>query len=103
MSKRTHLTSWATPQRGLAIFSVAVFASGFSALSLADVDLATKFTNQGSIGNTRHNLTQRQVSGGGPAGVSMDSYRNDYEEVCVYCHTPHGANRTSLRRCGTAP
>ena len=25
----------------------------------------------------------------------MDSYRNDYLEVCVYCHTPHGANRTT--------
>jgi Doubled CXXCH motif (Paired_CXXCH_1) len=62
--------------------------------ALADTDLPTKFSNRGSIGNTRHNLTQRQVSGGGPAGVLMDPYRNDYEEVCVYCHTPHGANRT---------
>lgn len=61
-------------------------------LAWADVDLPTKFTNQGSIGNTRHNMTQRQASGGGPAGVIMDPYRNDYEEVCVYCHTPHGAN-----------
>jgi mono/diheme cytochrome c family protein len=58
----------------------------------ADVDLPTKFTNQGSIGNTRHNMTQRQASGGGPTGASMDQYRNDYQEVCVYCHTPHGAN-----------
>ena len=62
--------------------------------SWADTDLPTKFSNTGSIGNTRHNLTQRQVAGGGPAGVTMDSYRNDYQEVCVYCHTPHGANRT---------
>jgi hypothetical protein len=23
---------------------------------------------------------------------AMDPYRNDYAEVCVYCHTPHGAN-----------
>ena len=60
----------------------------------ADVDLPSKFSNSGSVGNTRHNLTQRQVSGGGPAGATMDSYRNDYTEVCVYCHTPHGANRT---------
>ena len=58
----------------------------------ADVDLPTKFTNIGGVGNTRHNLTQRQTSGGGPAGATMDSYRNDYLEVCVYCHTPHGAN-----------
>ncbi len=60
----------------------------------ADVDLPSKFSNIGSVGNTRHNLTQRQASGGGPAGVTMDAYRNDYLEVCVYCHTPHGANRT---------
>jgi len=60
----------------------------------ADTDLPTKFTNRGTVGNTRHNLSQRQVAGGGPAGATMDAYRNDYEEVCVYCHTPHGANRT---------
>jgi hypothetical protein len=61
----------------------------------ADTDLPTKFSNIGSIGNTRHNLTQRQASGGGPAGATMDSFRNDYLEVCVYCHTPHAANRTT--------
>jgi hypothetical protein len=60
----------------------------------ADGDLPTKFTNIGTIGNTRHNLTQRQVSGGGPTGSLMDPFRNDYLEVCVYCHTPHGANTT---------
>lgn len=55
-------------------------------------DLATKFSNQGSVANTRHNMTQRQASGGGPAGSLMDTYRNNFGEVCVYCHTPHGAN-----------
>lgn len=58
----------------------------------ADTDLPTKFSNRGSIANTRHNMTQRQAEGGGPTGASMDQYRNDYQEVCVYCHTPHGAN-----------
>lgn len=58
----------------------------------ADGDLPTKFINQSTIGNTRHNLTQRQTAGGGPAGFFMDFTRNDYGEVCVYCHTPHGAN-----------
>jgi hypothetical protein len=62
------------------------------AVSWADVDLTTKFTNRGSVANTRHNMTQRQGSGGGPSGSIMDPYRNDYVEVCVYCHTPHGAN-----------
>ena len=62
----------------------------------ADVDLPTKFSNQGTVGNTRHNLMQRQVSGGGPAGATMDSFRNDYMEVCVYCHTPHAANQSAI-------
>lgn len=60
--------------------------------SLADTDKPTKFLNQGSVANTRHNMTQRQPGGGGPAGVTMDQYRSDYGEVCVYCHTPHGAS-----------
>jgi len=58
----------------------------------ADTDLPSKFSNRGSIANTRHNMTQRQAEGNGPAGSNMDQYRNDYQEVCVYCHTPHGAN-----------
>jgi hypothetical protein len=52
----------------------------------------TKFSNQGSIANTRHNLTQRQPAGGGPDGGFMRLARNDYGEVCVYCHTPHAAD-----------
>lgn len=59
--------------------------------SLADGDLPSKFSNQSSVRNTRHNMTQRQAVGG-PSGVNMDQYRNDFGEVCVYCHTPHGAN-----------
>jgi hypothetical protein len=62
--------------------------------AVADEDLPTKFSNTGTIGNTRHNLTQRQSAGGGPVGGLMDFVRNDYGEVCVYCHTPHGANTT---------
>jgi hypothetical protein len=50
-----------------------------------------RFTNIGSIANTRHNMTQSTA----PAiVVSMNGVRNNYGEVCVYCHTPHGANRT---------
>lgn len=60
----------------------------------ADVDITSKFSNQGSVANTRHNMTQRQASGGGPSAAIMDPYRNDYQEVCVYCHTPHAANTT---------
>ncbi|WP_407280184.1 cytochrome c3 family protein [Aromatoleum evansii] len=53
----------------------------------------SEFLQQGTIGNTRHNLTQRQTAGGGPTGTQMDAVRNNYEQVCVYCHTPHGANQ----------
>lgn len=69
-------------------------ALGFFALAAAwaDVDLPSKFDNRTSIANTRHNMTQRQLAGGGPNGVVMDPYRNDYAEICVYCHTPHGGN-----------
>jgi hypothetical protein len=58
-------------------------------------DVPTKFENRDTVGKTRHNLSQRQVGGGGPNGVFMDFTRNDYNEVCVYCHTPHGANTTA--------
>ena len=74
-------------------------------LAQAQSTAGTKFSNQGSIANTRHNLTQRQPAGGGPNPTFMDLSRNDYGEVCVYCHTPHAAdtnvklplwNRTTL-------
>lgn len=58
-------------------------------------DLPTKFSNVGTVANTRHNMTQRQASGG-PSGAVMDAYRSDYGEVCVYCHTPHGASDVKL-------
>lgn len=76
-----------------AFMALALAGAGlWVAPAMADVDLPTKFSNIGSVGNTRHNLTQRQVAGGGPTGALMDPTRNDYMEVCVYCHTPHGAN-----------
>lgn len=77
------------------LWAGALLAAWAPPAARADTDLPTKFSNIGSIGNTRHNLTQRQASGGGPAGATMDSFRNDYLEVCVYCHTPHAANRTT--------
>ncbi len=66
----------------LTCISGVVFAAG---------DLPTEFSNSGSIVNTRHNLTQSSIPSG---GNTMDPYRNDYNEVCVYCHTPHGASGT---------
>lgn len=65
----------------------------FPQLAGADGDLPTRFTNRGSVANTRHNLTQRPLAGG---GAIMTPYRNDYDEVCVYCHTPHAASPVQL-------
>jgi hypothetical protein len=80
-----------------------LFGTGL-AQAQAGSTAGTKFTNQGGIANTRHNLTQRPPAGG-INGSIMDGFRNNYGEVCVYCHTPHGAdtnvklplwNRTTL-------
>lgn len=61
----------------------------------ADIDLPSKFNNTGTVANTRHNLTQRPAQNSlGLTGEIMNPYRNDYGEVCVYCHTPHAANTT---------
>lgn len=79
----------------LQIAWVVAVAVQFS-LAWAGGDLPSKFTNQGSVINTRHNLTMRNASGVSPLSgygtASMDFARNNYGEVCVYCHTPHGAN-----------
>ncbi|MCM2251956.1 MAG: cytochrome c3 family protein [Ramlibacter sp.] len=81
-----------TGARWLASLPICLLLAAWVSGVRADIDLASKFSNQGSVANTRHNMTQRQASGGGPSGAIMDPYRNDYAEVCVYCHTPHGAN-----------
>jgi hypothetical protein len=52
-------------------------------------DRPTEFTNQGSITNTRHNLSAASLA---PIWSGMGLARNQYFEVCVYCHTPHAAN-----------
>jgi len=52
-------------------------------------DPTSKASNRFSINNTRHNLT---VSFN-PLQRIMNIARNDYLEVCVYCHTPHGASK----------
>ncbi|MCR4303293.1 MAG: cytochrome c3 family protein [Gallionella sp.] len=74
------------------IILVAAFSMvGFGALTSfawANPASYTLFTNIGSIANTRHNLTQQPIGAG--AGW-MGGSRNDYGEVCVYCHTPHGS------------
>ena len=71
------------------VFGVLIVIAGTLPSAWAAGDLPTKFTNRGSVANTRHNLSQRVA---GLNSQAMDPYRNDYAEVCVYCHTPHGAN-----------
>ncbi len=56
----------------------------------AQWDPNTKASNLGSIVNTRHNMTQSWTD----MPMWMNKSRNDYQEVCVYCHTPHGSNST---------
>lgn len=52
----------------------------------------TRAPNTNNIGNTRHNLTMSYLPA--IAGDPMSDARNNYQEICVYCHTPHGANDT---------
>lgn len=71
--------------------SYVVLGAGIACSVLtASVWAATQFTNQGSITNTRHNLSQSSLPNA--TRTFMDGSRNDYGEVCVYCHTPHGSN-----------
>lgn len=74
----------------------AVVVSG-AAVAVAGGDQPTKFTNQGTIANTRHNLTQKppDTSLGVIDSGLMRLARNDYGQICVYCHTPHGADAGS--------
>lgn len=59
-------------------------------ISLADGwDPTSQAGAIGSIADTRHNLTVSFNSN----AVFMNLARNDYGAVCVYCHTPHGANK----------
>ncbi len=45
------------------------------------------------IAGTRHNMSMSYLT---PANrATMRIRRNDYGEVCVYCHTPHGANNSA--------
>jgi mono/diheme cytochrome c family protein len=71
---------------------IALLVMGMSLLVQADTDLPSQLLNRDSVVNTRHNMTQRQEAGGSAISLTMGPYRNDYGEVCVYCHTPHAGN-----------
>lgn len=61
-----------------------LFADGWNSV--------TRAPNINSISYTRHNLTMSYLSSIAGGGAIMDNARNNYAEVCVYCHTPHGAS-----------
>ena len=72
--------------------ALVVVAQGFGSIALAEGwDPNSKAPNlvSGGIENTRHNMTMSYLN---RVDTEMDFRRNDYGEVCVYCHTPHGAN-----------
>ena len=71
-------------------FSGVVSADGWTPIVPPGVaPYQTNAPLSGSIANTRHNLTQSFS----PASIVMTvAARNNYGEICVYCHTPHGAN-----------
>lgn len=68
---------------GLSVFAISAFGDGW--------DPYSKATAIGSIENTRHNLSISYNETG--RSVMGSIARNDYGEVCIYCHTPHGANK----------
>lgn len=77
----------------LSLSALAIFcACNFFTIALAGWNPATRAPNNISIANTRHNLTQSWA----PLNMFMDEYRNNYGEVCVYCHTPHGASGATV-------
>jgi hypothetical protein len=69
---------------------MSLFSIGSAALA-DGWDPDSKATSIGSIANTRHNLTLSYNTGG--LAAVMDIARNNYGDICVYCHTPHGANK----------
>lgn len=76
------------------LFYLAVFASLYysTALVADGWNAITRAPNTDSISYTRHNLTMSYLSPIAGGGSIMDNARNNYLEICVYCHTPHGAS-----------
>lgn len=67
---------------------ISVFSLGLACGVAHAADMPTQFSNVDGIKNTRHNMSQSTITNGG----AMNTVRNNYGEICVYCHTPHGAN-----------
>ncbi|MCB1915273.1 MAG: hypothetical protein KDG52_06100 [Rhodocyclaceae bacterium] len=78
-----------------AILAIGIVSVG-SAFGQVNNRTDTEFDNNKGIAYTRHNLTQTSPAdaSSSPNGALMDAFRNNYGQVCVYCHTPHGASST---------
>src|SRR5574341_1501150 len=47
------------------------------------------------VTRTKHNLSSvepSEILSSGKTGTTRDVYSPDTTEICVFCHTPHGAN-----------
>ena len=77
----------------LVIVADRIQADGWNSISPGNrlTNQASGVQQLGGIANTRHNLTMAYM-GNAADRAKMDQARNNYFEVCVYCHTPHGAN-----------
>jgi len=82
-----------TPKIILSISLAGIGMAGIVAIAFADGwDPRFSATNIGGIEQTRHNLTL-SYNTNETAKLLMNGVRNNYGEICVYCHTPHGANK----------
>lgn len=66
----------------IAVFSITLY--------LLSAQQAISAPNTYGITNTRHNLLVPYAP-----GMAVGFYYTNYGEVCVYCHTPHGAQNSS--------
>jgi len=57
-------------------------------LAIAAVGLATSLPASAQIANTKHNL------GTSPGGTGVNKFSGT-AEICVFCHTPHGADTSA--------
>lgn len=70
----------------IAVFSITLY--------LLSASQAISAPNTYGITNTRHNLLFNWQPSTAMVTIG-DSFRNNYGEVCVYCHTPHGGQNSN--------
>lgn len=69
--------------------SFALVAGGLALMALSSVSTA-------SVLHTKHNFSATNTGGAHGAGTARSSQStNDTTEICVFCHTPHGADQTA--------